>query len=88
MIKAVVFGSERNAELFARSRGLNPALEVCLSTQPESLYGFTGEHILVVRYGEKVWVPATFACERRTKQTSDILDELRSAGTDVEEVKL
>lgn len=86
MIKAVVFGSERLAELFSRSRGFSMH-EVMLGTQPDRLQGFNGDRILVVGYAPEVWSPVTFACERRTKETADMLDELRSAGTDVEEVK-
>lgn len=67
MSKVIVFGSELLAKRWAVTNGVDPK-EVYLATQPERIQGLLGP-FQCVRYSKEVWVPPSYACEQRVKET-------------------
>lgn len=72
MIKAVVFGSRRMADLWARENGVNPDHVMLASYGGDRLRGIN-EGVLIVRFPKEVWSPTTDACRRRCQETETAL---------------
>jgi hypothetical protein len=79
----VVFGSESIRAKWIRTNRADPE-KVILATHPEKLEGHSGP-VLTVRVPKEQWLPTTFPCEKRVRETEDILKRIKKQGGSVGE---
>ena len=86
----VIFGNQRHASIWALRNGkrdVNPH-KIIIATRGEP--GFRGVvgPLHVVRVTPEVWLPTTWPCEKRVKETEEVIKRFKDKGEVVTEEML
>jgi hypothetical protein len=84
----IVFGSDSHRTAYSRRYVVNP-IYIVTATHPEQIQQLMRDDITTIktwRLPEEIWSPTTFACEKRVKETENIIKGYQRVGVTVVEV--
>lgn len=85
-MKYVMFGNQRHSAIYALRHGLNPR-DIPVATQADVLRG-VNEPVTAIRLPSHIWLPTTFPCENRVRETEAELKRIKQAGGTVIEEEM
>jgi hypothetical protein len=85
-MKYVMFGNQRHSAIYALRHGLNPR-DIPVATQADVLMG-VNEPVTAIRLPKHIWVPTTFPCENRVRETEAALKGLKQTGVEIIEEEM
>jgi len=87
-MRVVMFGTDRHAHIWGLRNGV-ARKNIKLATNPDVVEFIRGEkELTIVRVPAVMWVPPSFPCEQRAKDSERAIRARKEQGVTITEVKL